>query len=151
MSNIVLVATTGFDGRLERVDTEREVQRKLDGIVKCIKDLSNVCIVVGSSTWLAARIVLEAFKLAPIIVLTRQTDQSRYNIPAYIRSETTLESCQEFARVFVLGGKKTCASLQSKFRPSHLYRDCLFACTMFACLLARTYACLLACLLAFLF
>lgn len=140
MSNIVLVATTGFDGRLERVDTEREVQRKLDGIVKCIKDLSNVCIVVGSSTWLAARSVLEAFKLAPIIVLTRQTDQSRYNIPAYIRSETTLESCQEFAQTFVLGGKTTFASLQSKLRPSHLCR-----CTMFACLLELMLACLLAC------
>lgn len=142
MSNILVVATTGFDGRVERVDTEREVQLKLDGIVKCIKDLSNVCIVVGSSTWLAARSVLEAFKLAPIIVLTRQTDQSRYNIPAYIRSEPTLESCHEFARAFVLGGKKTFASLQSKFRPSHLCHECLFVCTMFACLLARPYACL---------
>jgi|LakMenEpi03Aug12_release.lakeMendotaPanAssembly.Ray.scaffolds.fasta_scaffold676574_1 hypothetical protein len=112
MPKVVLVATTTPDGRLVcGVDVEREVERKLEDIVDHVDYLSKVCIVVGSSTWLAARDVLENFKLATILVLTKQTNRRRYNIPHFILSDTTLQPCQDFAWTYVLGGKKTFTNL----------------------------------------
>ena len=115
MTKVVLVATTTPSGRLLcDVDVEREVQLKLEDIVGRTDDLSTICIVVGISTWLAARSHLEHFQLATIVVLTQPTNRQRYNIPHFILSDTTLQPCQDFAWTYVLGGKKTFTSLLRK-------------------------------------
>ena len=126
MSKVVLVATTTPDGRLLcDVDVEREVERKLEDIVGHTDYFDAICIVVGSSTWLAARNVLEKFKLATILVLTKQTNRRRYNIPHFILSDTTLQPCQDFAWTYVLGGKKTFTTLLRK-SPFKSFDDILY-------------------------